>query len=108
MDCRFEQTPTGWACSRCGWHYRRPTPRPPRRNCPKTAGTFTAHLRREAQGLVEARATDRTADQIEALGAQCEGCWDRGCPQGSPCRRARLWRERLSCGCCQKWNLDNH
>jgi hypothetical protein len=103
MDCTCERTPAGWKCNACGWTYHKHTAKPPRRNCPKAAGTYAERLASEVDALLSARATDRTREELLAIGSQCEGCWDGGCPEGSPCRRLKLWRERLACGRCVRW-----
>lgn len=105
MDCTCERTLAGWKCNACGWSYTKHTAKPPRRNCPAALGPvdYAERLKLHVDGLIAQRVTDRTREELLALGAKCEGCWDRGCPEGSSCRRMKLWRERLACGRCVRW-----
>lgn len=92
MLCQFAPGADGWRCSRCGWLYRRPSEKPPRRNCPAAA---------EPAAVI----TPRTEAEQAACRAVCLRCEQHdpnagGCVMDCQARRQARYTARLARGDC--------
>lgn len=110
-DCTFTLNAGNlWQCTECGWVYKRPSEKPPRRNCPKSDGkppaTPTDRIRSAHAALdpppIDAAELDRRLAVCAAN--ECGHCSTGVCDErGSKCRRYAAWQERVLFGDCKHW-----
>lgn len=111
MDCPLTLNAAGlWRCPECGWTYKRPADKPPRRNCPKgTARPAPPTPRETVLARYDARPNPLpiAREEVERRVDICEQC-DRfpgfACiTAGSRCKRPDHWQQKVLLLDCERW-----
>lgn len=134
MNCNFTQQPDGtWICANpgCGWHYKKATAKPPKRNCPKYTEpsrsrplparsppplpTLPELIERVRRDLAE-RVGGKLPAMLPEIVRRVVICHSNGCGRfdgttcadcGRECERWNSWSERLVTGNCTNWQTND-